>query len=167
MGLERILLAAGAHDADRTDRLARVATDIAAPADATVILGRAFTEDRFEEMSADLHLIGADDTVAATLASRLSSVRALRRHFEDADIDVRIDARLGDPGSSIVALAADVDADLVVVSRSEAHADRQSGVRVGRTDRVARRALSRDVRSGRVSRTDLWPRDVTTPVCQF
>jgi len=55
MGLERILLAAGAHDADRTDRLARVATDIAAPADATVILGHAFTEDRFEEMSADLH----------------------------------------------------------------------------------------------------------------
>jgi nucleotide-binding universal stress UspA family protein len=116
MGLERVLLAVGAGDADRTDRLAQVTTDIAAPADATVVLGHAFTEEGFEEASADLHFDDADETAAATVASRLSSIRALRRRFEDADVDVRLDARIGDPGNSIVALATDVDADLVVVS---------------------------------------------------
>lgn len=116
MALETVLLAVGPGDTERTDRLAEETVDIAGPAGATVVLGHVFTEEEYERT---LDRLGFDPTaeeVSPTeVAGRHATIRELVGRLEEAGIEHVVGGAVGDHGDSIVGLAEEADADLVIV----------------------------------------------------
>lgn len=53
MALEIVLIAVGSAESDRLDLLGSTVKDIAGPADATVVLGHAFTETEIADTASD------------------------------------------------------------------------------------------------------------------
>jgi nucleotide-binding universal stress UspA family protein len=115
-GLNSVLVALGPEDADRVARLAEEAIDIAGPAEATVVINHVFTSDEFEErvdaLSFDRE---AADVSPDDVAVRYSPVRELAKKLEDAGVDYEIRGAIGHYGEKVVALAEELDTDLVLV----------------------------------------------------
>jgi nucleotide-binding universal stress UspA family protein len=113
-GLNNVLVALGASDAGRVERLAEEAIDIAGPADATVVVTHVFTREEFDER---VDALGFDrDTVSADdVARRYSPVRELAAALDEADVDYEIRGALGAYGEKVVAAADELDADMVLV----------------------------------------------------
>ena len=116
MALETVVLAVGPGDADRIDRLAEETIDIAGPSGATVVLGHVFTD---EEYADSLDRLGFDTTVGEVspddVADRHATIRDLAGRLDDAGVDHAVGGAVGDHGDSIVGLAEEADADLVIV----------------------------------------------------
>jgi len=116
MAIETVLLAVGPHDADRYERLGEETTEIAGPAGATVVLGHVFTRDEYRESLDRLDFEPQREEVSADdVARRHSTIRDLGKLLDEADIDHEVRGLVGDHGESIVTLAENVDADLVIV----------------------------------------------------
>ncbi|WP_123534322.1 universal stress protein [Halosimplex salinum] len=113
MALDSVLVAVGPGDADRADPVVTAVSDVAGPADATVVLGHVFSPTRFEEMGDRLGF--GDDAVPDAVAARQATVMEFRDRFTEAGLDVRIRGQVGDVGKGIVALVEETDADLVFV----------------------------------------------------
>lgn len=117
MTLQTVLLAVGANDADRTDRLAQTAIDIAGPAGATVTLAHVFTEEGYRDARDRLDL----DTEGATpdaVAGRHATIRDLGDELSTAGVEHEVRGRVGreeTPGDRVVELAREADVDLVIV----------------------------------------------------
>ena len=115
MAIENLLLAVGPTDDQRIEPLARTATDIAGPADATVTLAHVFTREEYEDIADNLGFEEGDEVTADVVARRHATVRDLEDHLSDAGVDYDVRGHVGEHGESIVALADDVDADIAVV----------------------------------------------------
>ncbi|NKE35376.1 universal stress protein [Natronococcus sp. JC468] len=116
MTLQTILLAVGPGDADRTDELAETVIEVAAPADATVVLAHIFTQDEYNEVLENLEMDAESDQVRPDeVAARHSTIRDIQRELDEAGVDYDVRGDIGDHGSTIVELATGVAADRVVV----------------------------------------------------
>ncbi|KAB1192538.1 universal stress protein [Haloferax sp. MBLA0076] len=116
MAIETILLAVGAGDADRIDRLAEETIDIAGPTGATVVVGHVFTKEEYNEALDNLDFdITAEEVSGDDVARRHATVRELVSKFEDEDISYEIRGPVGDHGKKLVELAGEVDADRLIV----------------------------------------------------
>lgn len=116
MVLETILLAVGPGDAHRTTELAATTVDIAAPADATVVLTHVFTAEEYEAVLDRLPLESAGDGLDPDeVAAHHATIRELAVTLEANDVDYEIRGAVGEHGESIVELADELDADRVVV----------------------------------------------------
>jgi len=117
MPLQTVLLAVGANDADRTDRLARIAVDVAGPSDATVTLAHVFTEEGYRDARDRLEF-DAEGVTPDAVAGRHATVRALAGALSEAGVEHAVRGRVGreeTPGDRVVELAREVDADLAIV----------------------------------------------------
>lgn len=116
MAVETILVAVGSKDYESVERLAEETVEIAEPTGAEVVLAHAYTEEGYEVARSKLHL---DDAAPDEVAGRNETIRTLREVLEGADIEYDIRGRVGDPGESMVDLAGDCGADIVVVGGRE------------------------------------------------
>ena len=115
MALQTILLAVGPNDADRTEKLASTVADIAGPAGADVVIAHVFTDEEYETVVDRLEFEAVAETTPDEVADRHTTVRDLRDVLTEAGITTSVRGAVGDHGDEIVALAKDIDADLVVV----------------------------------------------------
>ncbi|MFC7204682.1 universal stress protein [Haloferax namakaokahaiae] len=116
MAIETTLLAVGPSDADRIDRLAEEAIDIAGPTGATVVLGHVFTKSEYSEALDNLDFdVTAEEVSADDVARRHATIRKLVSQLADEDIDYDVRGRIGDHGEELVELASEVDADQLLV----------------------------------------------------
>jgi nucleotide-binding universal stress UspA family protein len=115
-GLNSVLLALGAEDADRVERLAEEAIDIAGPAGATVLITHVFAPDEYERR---LDNLGFDresaDFVADDVAVRHSPIRDIAGRLDEAGVDHEIRGSVGDYGEEIVRIAEETETDMVMV----------------------------------------------------
>lgn len=113
-GLNTVLVALGPNDADRAERLAGEAIDLAGPAGATVVLGHVFEADEYD---ATVERLGFEESEASVddVAERYSSIRALAREFEEAGVDYEVRGAVGHYGAGVVDLAEELEADMVVI----------------------------------------------------
>jgi len=115
MALETVLLAVGPNDADRIDALGEAVVNIAGPAGADVVVAHVFTDDEYETVVDRLEFEAVAEADPDEVADRHSTVRELRERLSEAAVDTAVRGSVGDHGDEIVALANDVEADLVVV----------------------------------------------------
>jgi nucleotide-binding universal stress UspA family protein len=116
MAIETILVAVGASDMDRVERLAEEAVEVAGPTGAQVVLVHAFTESEYEE-TLDILDFDTEQTEVDpdTVATRHTPVRRLIDILDDEGIDYDVRGGVGDRAETVVTLADEVDADLVYV----------------------------------------------------
>lgn len=115
MAIETVLLAVGAEDADRAERMAQTVIDIAGPSGATAVLAHVFTEDQYRSTVDQLNLSDAEDVTPDTVAERHATTRAIADAFDAAGLTYEIKGAVGPRGEKIVQLATDRSSDLVVV----------------------------------------------------
>jgi nucleotide-binding universal stress UspA family protein len=116
MALETVLLALGPGDAERVDRLAEETIDIAGPPGATVILGHVFTEAEYEHAIDSLDFDATAGEVSPNrVAHRHTTVRELGDRLDEAGVEFAVGGAVGDHGDSIVGLAEESGADLIIV----------------------------------------------------
>jgi nucleotide-binding universal stress UspA family protein len=116
MPIETILLAVGANDRDRLDRLTEETVDVAGPTGATVVVGHVFTRDEYEDALEKLEFDRDTDEVSPDdVAGRHASVRDIVDRLDEAGIDYEIRGAVGDHADSIVELAEAVAADRIVI----------------------------------------------------
>ncbi|MFC6716576.1 universal stress protein [Natrialbaceae archaeon GCM10025810] len=127
MAIETILLAVGPMDAPRANELAETVIEVAAPLEATVVIGHAFTAGEYEdelreELGFDAPLEEADPD---EVAGRRPPAAELRAAFDDAGVAYEVRGVVVDEHSEgIVDLATAVDADRIFVGgRSRSPAD--------------------------------------------
>ncbi|WP_435098681.1 universal stress protein [Halarchaeum sp. P4] len=114
MAIEKILLAVGPGDAERTEELASTLVDLAAPLDADVVLAHVFTDDEYDSTLNNLNVSG-DDVTSDEVARRHATIRTISRELDDVGVDFTVRGAIGPHGEQIVGLAEDEDADLVIV----------------------------------------------------
>ncbi|QLH83628.1 universal stress protein [Halosimplex pelagicum] len=113
MALDTVLVAVGPGDEERTDPVVTAVSDVAGPAEASVVLAHVFSRERFAEMGDRLGF--GDDAEPDAVAARQTTVGAFRDRLTEAGLDVSVRGRVGDVGEGVVALAEGTDADLVFV----------------------------------------------------
>lgn len=113
MPIQTVLLAVGRDDDARMKRMVEAAVDLAASADATVVVAHAFpTQADVDEALGQLDITGGSP---GDVTRRLESVRVARSELEAAGVNFEIRGLVGDPGSTISDLAGEVGADRVIV----------------------------------------------------
>lgn len=118
MGLETILLAVGQSDEGGLDKLAETTVDLAGPADATVEMAHVFTEPEYEQARENLAFDPDSEVTPDVIARRNVTIRSLSETMADTAIDYTEHGRIADSddiGQQIVALAQELDADLVII----------------------------------------------------
>ncbi|SEH16349.1 Nucleotide-binding universal stress protein, UspA family [Natronorubrum sediminis] len=116
MTLETVLLAVGPGDADRSDELVDAVVDVAAPADATVVLAHVFTKSEYDDVLTRLEFDReTEDVEPDDVARRHQTIIDLRETIEESDLEYEVRGGIGEHGPTIVDLATSVDADRVIV----------------------------------------------------
>ncbi|MFB6229346.1 MAG: universal stress protein [Halobacteriales archaeon] len=119
MSLETVLVAVGGSDEGRIDPLAETTVDIAGPAEATVALAHVFTSEEYESARSNLNFAPESEMTPDGVAKRYTTIRELGDAMEAAGVDFTWHGRLADDddshGEVVVALAEELDADLVVI----------------------------------------------------
>lgn len=117
MAIETILLAVGPMDTARADDLAETTLELADPLDATVVVGHAFTTEEYEDFRENLGFEArVEDVDPDEVAARRPPVDDLRSTFEEAGVDTDVRGKRGDVDEAVVELAADVDADRLILA---------------------------------------------------
>ncbi|MDL5363361.1 universal stress protein [Halalkalicoccus sp. NIPERK01] len=161
MGLDTLLVALGERDEHRIDAFAKAVIDVAAPAEATVVIAHVLTEEtyraaleeageetrslletRFKEgvpahpgiegdvpdwVQRRFRTTADRPEVIERVLDRKELIQTFATALGEADIAYEIRGAVGDPAERVAAMAADRDADFVVVG--------------GRKQSSARRAL--------------------------
>lgn len=113
MPIDTVLLAVGRDDDARMERMAAAATDLAGATGAEVVVAHAFeTQAAVDDALDRLDVRGGG---AGDVTRRLESVRVARGLLIEAEADFEIRGVVGDAGETISELAAEVDADRVIV----------------------------------------------------
>jgi copper chaperone CopZ len=95
MALETVTLAVGPDAESRTDELTEAVVDVAAPADATVVLLYVFSRAAYEEGVEEAGYDPENPPPAHTLATRLESVDRLSEALDEAGSTTASAARSG------------------------------------------------------------------------
>lgn len=114
MAIETVLVALGATDSPRIDRIVDTVVDVAGPAGAAVVLTHVFSDEEFARVAERLDFEPGDASPDA-VAGRHSTVRDVGAELDAADIEYSVRGAVGNQGQRIVDQAGEVDADLVVV----------------------------------------------------
>ncbi len=116
MSLDTIVLAVGPNDADRYERLAEETIDIGVGASSRVVLAHVFTDEEYASALDRLEIEpNAEEATPGGVARRHTTTRELGKLLEGAGMDYEVRGGVGDHGKEIVAIAKEVDADLVIV----------------------------------------------------
>lgn len=115
MGLETVTVAVGPEEEGRTTELTRAVLDVAGPASATVVLLHVFSRAAYEEGVSTAGYDPDDPPPAHTLATRLESVDAISRAFDDEGIEYRVRGEIGDVIDSVVRTVETTDSGLLFV----------------------------------------------------
>ncbi|KAB1197361.1 MULTISPECIES: universal stress protein [Haloferax] len=116
MAIETIVLAVGAGDTERVDRLVEETIDVAGPTGATVVVSHVFTKEEYNEALDNLEFdVTAEEVSGDDVARRHSTVRKVAEKLEDADITYEVRGPVGDHVDKLVELAKEVDADRLLV----------------------------------------------------
>ena len=113
MALETVLLAVGSDDEKRIESLADVASDVAGPAGATVVLAHVFAREELDEITALSEYDEVEDP--DVVARQHTTMTRLADLLDDAGVDTETRGAIGEHGERIVDLAEEVDADMVFV----------------------------------------------------
>jgi nucleotide-binding universal stress UspA family protein len=116
MGLQTVLVAVDATDANRVDRLIEEAIDEAAPAGATVVLAHVFSQEEYAENRDRLEFDRDSEATPDVVARRHTVLREIAKRLDEADVDYEVRGEVsGERGKAIVDIAGDVGADRVLV----------------------------------------------------
>ncbi|AFO57648.1 MULTISPECIES: universal stress protein [Natrinema] len=116
MAIDTVLLAVGPMDAVRAPELAETTLEVAAPLEATVVIGHAFTAEEYEDVHDDLGFDArVDDVDPNAVAAQRAPVPELADRFEEAGVEYEIKGALGDVSTEVVDMAIDIDADRMIV----------------------------------------------------
>ncbi|WP_058365777.1 universal stress protein [Haloparvum sedimenti] len=116
MSIDTMLLAVGADDRERVERLGEETTDVAAPCGAEVVLAHVFTGEEFEDTCEKLSIDpDSEEATPDGVAKRHATIRDLTTIMDEAGVDYAIRGAVGHRGEEIVDVAKDTDADRVVV----------------------------------------------------
>jgi nucleotide-binding universal stress UspA family protein len=117
MAIETVLVVIGDEDERRAETLARVAAEEAAPSDAQVVVGYAFTEEAFGDAVQRFGFDrSADQLSPGDVADRVASVQAAHSYLDDEGVETSVHAAIGETGpETFVKMSADLEADRVVV----------------------------------------------------
>lgn len=113
MALDTALVAVGPGDEERTDPVVTAVSDVAGPAEASVVLAHVFSRERLAGLSDRLGF--GDEPDLDSVAARQTTVGAFRDRLSEAGLDVSVRGGVGDPGEEIAELAEALGADLVFV----------------------------------------------------
>lgn len=115
MALETLVVAVGPTEERRISELIRTVLDVATPADATVVLFHAFTEDAFEEGVRETGYDPDDPPAPETVAAHLESIDAMVQKLEAAELDYEVRSELGSATETILRTTDEVDADMLFI----------------------------------------------------
>ncbi|MFU8869105.1 universal stress protein [Natronococcus sp.] len=116
MAIDTVLLAVGPMDTVRAEELAETVLEIAAPLEATVVIGHAFTEAEYEEFRENLGFEErVEDVDPDAVAARRPPVSDLEERLSAAGVETEVRGALGDVATEVVEMARAVDADRLVV----------------------------------------------------
>lgn len=116
MAIDTVLLAVGPMDTVRAEELAETVLEIAAPLEATVVIGHAFTEGEYEEFRENLGFEErVEDVDPDAVAARRPPVSDLEERLSAAGVETEVRGALGDVATEVVEMARAVDADRLVV----------------------------------------------------
>jgi nucleotide-binding universal stress UspA family protein len=114
-GLATVLVAIGANDEGRVDRLVEEAIDVAEPAGATVVLGHAFSEEGYAENRDRLEFDRDSEVTPDAVARRHSTLREVAKRLDEAGVDYEVRGVVGERGKAVVDLAERTEAERVLV----------------------------------------------------
>jgi nucleotide-binding universal stress UspA family protein len=115
-GLGTVLVAIGANDEGRVDRLVEEAIDVAEPAGATVVLGHAFSEEGYAENRDRLEFDRDSEVTPDVVARRHTVLREIAKRLDEAGVDYEVRGEVSEErGKAIVKIAESVGADRVLV----------------------------------------------------
>ena len=114
-GLGTVLVAIGANDEGRVDRLVEEAIDVAEPAGATVVLGHAFSEEGYAENRDRLEFDRDSEVTPDAVARRHSTLREVAKRLDEAGVDYEVRGVVGERGKAVVDLAERTEAERVLV----------------------------------------------------
>jgi nucleotide-binding universal stress UspA family protein len=116
MSIEKVMLAVGTEDEERTEQLAEEAIAVAEPAGAEVVLTHVFTDEEFDAVRSRL---GVDETSEGStpdaVAERHTTTRALSEALTEAGVSHSVRGAVGDHADEVVEAASAIGADRVVV----------------------------------------------------
>ncbi|MFB6207200.1 MAG: universal stress protein [Haloglomus sp.] len=115
MTLENVLVAVDDEEASRERALAQAAIDIAGAAGATVRLAHVFDREEYQRLRERLEFGADSEATPDAIAKRQNVVRDLGDALEAAGVAFTWYGGIGETGETIVELAEDLDADLIIV----------------------------------------------------
>jgi len=115
MTLDTILLAVGAKDEERAERLADAVAEVAGPTGATVVLAHVFTDDEYDTVLDRLDFDPDGEVSPDEVAERHATIREIASLLDAAGVKYETRGAVGEHGETIVNLAKDVSADRVIV----------------------------------------------------
>lgn len=110
MGIETVMLAVQ-PDVEETNQLVDTAIDIAEPTGASVIIAVVHSEESYEAANEDFDGKAAPDE----LAKRNQHVTTAVNRLNAVGVHTEIQAGVGDVGPTLVSIADDVNADLMLI----------------------------------------------------
>ncbi|MFB6118484.1 universal stress protein [Halosegnis sp.] len=115
MSLENVLVAVGGDDEGRIDAIEQITADVAGPAGAAVHLAHVFSHEEYDRFRDQLDFDKDSEVTPTVVAERQVNVREIKRTLAAADVDTTTYGAVGQRSEQVVALAEEIDADLVVV----------------------------------------------------
>jgi len=118
MSLETVVLTVEESESAQLDELVETAIDIAGPAGATVVLGRVFSSEAYEDARERLQFDPDSEVTPSVVAKRNVTIRELGDTLADAGVDSTVEARLNNgesDGDRLAELGDEIDADLAVI----------------------------------------------------
>lgn len=133
MPIETVLLVVSNEDSDHLEQVTETALEIAAPLDATVVIGHAIPEHKTQLSNAGLPVVGSrhpyvlsqneyddlleefDGETVDDVAASHDTVQTAAELVADAGVEYRIRGVVGDPSEALVTLADESDADRLVL----------------------------------------------------
>ncbi|GAA0663995.1 universal stress protein [Natronoarchaeum mannanilyticum] len=116
MTLTKILVAVGPGDADRAEEIAEAAVEVAAPANAKVVLAHVFTEEEYDDVLDRLEFDTERTEVSPDeVAQRHATIRTLSNSLDGYDVEYEVRGSVGEHGETIVDLAEEIGVDRVIV----------------------------------------------------
>jgi len=115
MALERILLAVGPGNEEYRKNLTDFVTDVASPADITVVLTHVFTQDEFESTTERLGIESPTEVTPDEVARRHDTIRSISKGLDEAGIEYETRGAVGSHSEEIIRIATENNSDLIVV----------------------------------------------------
>ncbi|MFB6120119.1 MAG: universal stress protein [Halobacteriaceae archaeon] len=113
MPIETVVLAVGEDTGERAERLEQVTAEAAGATGARVVVVHVFDEETFAEAASAPHATA--DPTPAELVLEYGPVQDVMATLDAEGIPYEVRGAVGDPGTEVVRIAREVDAERIVV----------------------------------------------------